>query len=449
MAADPTDPGFRFLPRAGREAPAADRARDALAAAGLTPRLDRATALSFLGYGEYQAYHSFFEGLATVPMRCPIEDDARRGPTVDDGRAPAPLDEEDAADPARALRNRIERAVADAIGDEQVAVWLSGGSDSAAVAAAAAGLWRQWQRDPADLRFYHQQSPHGNPETPAAQALADTLGHELVIVRDAPGDPLEGVASYLGTLDNPIDGPGCAQMLAFAARQAEDGVGLFLTGDGGDECFGPRQPDPLLRRWLRASLPAPALRRYRRRQLPGWLRASSRDVRDLEHVPRARRGLRGMAAERDQAIRCARQSALVGVHRATAARFGMRAAFPLLAPDVVDLAVAVPQAEHGDPIHPKRLLKAAFADRLPAAALARTKADQPYAEGAVAADVERFGPAWRTEWLDGGRLETDGLISHTETATVLASAGDGPRALYRVFALLGLEIWLRAWDLPS
>lgn len=446
----PNDPGFRYLAPTGEARITGAGAFDLLHQAGLQPRLDAGTALSFLAYGEYHAYRSFLKGLDLIPMGCPIQTSADGSLSFTDGCAPQPHTPTDAP---RELRRLIDAAVERALSPwRRAAVWLSGGTDSSAVAASAAATWKRLERDPADLGFYHRREAEGPNEEDAARVIAEALGRDLLVHIDPGADPFQNTASYLARLDFPLDGPGCAAMIAFAKRLADDGIEGFLTGDGGDECCGPRERAGGPRGLVKRALPAPLLRSLQQRRstqaLPTWLRARLDEFPAAQHVPRERVGLEGVAADRDRAIRCARQSAMVETQQVLADMLGMQAGFPLLDTTVTDFCVAIPQQLHGGRDQPKHLLKAACADLLPPEFVQRTKAEQPYYEPNHTSALATWGDSLWERWIHDGSLESSGLLSRAETSEVLAAADTGESAhLYRALALLGIEIWVQELDI--
>jgi len=447
---DADDPGPRYLaPAAGPRGIGRD-GFDVLKRAGLPRKLDPKVALSFLAYDEFHAYHSFLEGVDLAPMRCPVTSCPDGTLEVGVGTAPPPHVPNGAPTVLRAL---IDAAVRhDLTPWSRAAVWLSGGADSSAVAASAAAVWKKLDRDPKDLRFYHQDGGEGFSEKEAAEGVARHLSHDLIVFKSGDGDSFEGTERFLGTLDFPVDGMGCASTLAFNQVLKNDGIDGYLTGDGGDECFGPRSLGSGARHVIRSLLPEAALAFYRKRrregQLPAWLQARRGRFHDPRHAPEPRQGLEGVAANRDAAIRCARQGNIVAFHRTLARSADLAVGFPLLDARVVDFAVSIPQGLHGEASAPKRLLMRAGEGRLPRKTLERTKAEQPYYEPQHEDEIRRCGPAWLERWIHGGRLESAGLIPREIAQEVFSKAASGEVAdLYRALALLGIEIWLQARDI--
>ncbi|OKH88249.1 asparagine synthetase B [Thalassospira sp. TSL5-1] len=140
-----------------------------------------------------------------------------------------------------ALRKRVYRAVAGAMQcDRPVACLLSGGMDSAGIAALAARVARHRSRDhrmPTAIVMGFPGTPFD--ETARARQLAEHLGLKLKTV-SAPNhaeDILCRLKSALRAFGGPFSNP--AVILAHClAETVADIAPVCLTGDGGDEVFG-------------------------------------------------------------------------------------------------------------------------------------------------------------------------------------------------------------------
>ena len=436
-------------PRAPRPVVGVD-ADDVLARAGLAPRLDLTTALLFLARDAYEARRTFFEGLELVPPYAEVVE-ALAGTPAFSMPAPRPCGLTDRAAAARALRERLDLAIEDRIvGAARVGIAASGGLDSTAVAVGASRVWRRLGRDPRDLRLYHVLPRTGPTEVAHAEALARSLGHDLVLFRQTAGDPFAGDETFLRAIDFPPDGGGTGGWGLVAARLREDGVSTVLTGDGGDEVVGPLAEEsaphglwPRLR--YAAGRACPPLHRLvsRRRLLAPFPRALAVRIAALpepETMPAARPGLEGLPASRDRLVRCARQSMIVAWHRASDRVHGLTTEFPLLDRRVADLVVTLPPAFFGP--GPKALLRAALGDAVPSSLSERPK-DQPEFESLLTEDVRRHGDRWLERWGPAARPASAAIVSPAEAAHLLGAARTGDvDALWRYLALIGLLAWV-------
>jgi asparagine synthase (glutamine-hydrolysing) len=209
----------------------------ALAASGLCdlrPAVGQRAA--FLSRGSIAADSNFWDGVSVVaPGTIVTADragDRRRTYWSLDGVWRRPRPEQRVGDVAPGIRAAIEDSVrAHLVSDVPVAVFLSGGLDSAALAAAA----RAQMTGP--LQSLTVTMP-GSPldESVAARAAADALGtaHTEVALEDLNRDQL--LEEFLTSLSHPtVDGFNTF-LVARAARMA--GVQVALSGVGGDELFG-------------------------------------------------------------------------------------------------------------------------------------------------------------------------------------------------------------------
>jgi len=138
---------------------------------------------------------------------------------------------EDPESIAAGLLERLERAVARrAAGDHPLGSWLSGGLDSAALAALAAGY-----RSPL-LTFSAGMA--GAPDLRFARLTAEHLGtkhREVLYGVDDMLKVLPRVIYYLESFDAPLVRSSVANFLV--AELASKHVRIVLSGEGGDELF--------------------------------------------------------------------------------------------------------------------------------------------------------------------------------------------------------------------
>jgi asparagine synthase (glutamine-hydrolysing) len=118
--------------------------------------------------------------------------------------------------------------------DVEVGAYLSGGLDSSLVAALAREL-----RPNRRFRAFNGRFMLGDAfdESRYAQTLADERGMVLHKTDIGEGDFVENIAKIIYHLDQPVAGPGSfAQFMV--SRTVRDHVKVVLGGQGGDEIFG-------------------------------------------------------------------------------------------------------------------------------------------------------------------------------------------------------------------
>ena len=136
------------------------------------------------------------------------------------------------------FEERVEALLSDSVrlhlrSDVPVAAYLSGGLDSSVVAALAAvhgeGRMRSFTgRFPEDERY---------DESPYARAVADARGLDLHVVDIGPEDFLEQIERVVYHLDYPTAGPGSFPQF-IVSREASRHGKVIVGGQGGDEIFG-------------------------------------------------------------------------------------------------------------------------------------------------------------------------------------------------------------------
>lgn len=324
--------------------------------------------------------------------------------------------DEDAA--SRDLVTRFDEAVAARlIADVPLGVFLSGGIDSALIAASMvrqAGTVRSFTVGFAGAAAYYE-------ERPAAAIVARHLSTEHTAIEVAPRDALAALDRMFEGLDEPF-ADSSALPTYILSRETRRHVSVALSGDGGDEVFGgyrkyqgelmaaryralPRALrvgliEPLAR-FLPESKSTTLLERARRvrrfvaeagkdevgRQA-GWLRMLSDEaLGDLAPTILAPPRLEAMLAARradaldDDPINrmlhadltfSLPSDMLVKVDRMSMAN-SLEVRSPFLDHRVVECAAAMPGGFKLAPGDGKRILRRAFADRLPAEVFARPK----------------------------------------------------------------------------
>ncbi len=209
----------------------------ALAASGLwSLRADPAQRAAFLARGSIAADESFWQGVSVVAPGTNVQITRDRTTARTywslDGVWRRARDEQPVAQVAASMRAAVDESVrAHLVSDVPVAVFLSGGLDSSAIATAARA------HTTGDLRSITVSLPGSSlDEGHAARCAAERIGttHTEVVVE--PGDRDALVEEFLGALGAPsVDGLNTF-VVARAARLA--GVQVALSGIGGDELFG-------------------------------------------------------------------------------------------------------------------------------------------------------------------------------------------------------------------
>ncbi len=128
------------------------------------------------------------------------------------------------------LRQRLELAVENSIGDGNVGSWLSGGLDSSAMAALA--------RPHVDCLHTFAAGLPGAPDLEYARQMADHIHsehHDVIVGYDEILAVLPEVIYYLESFDALLVRSSILNYLV--ARQASNFVPAVFSGEGGDELF--------------------------------------------------------------------------------------------------------------------------------------------------------------------------------------------------------------------
>ena len=259
----------------------------ALLASGLVPkRLDPVGLAGFLELGAVQAPETLIAGVRRLPPGTYLAVSARgeaRGPFAWHD-PPFPRMERGQKPDIERIRSFLDAAVErHLVADVPVALFLSGGMDSGAIAGLAA-------RHRPDIQSFSAVFPDDpDPEAALARETARMHGLAHTEVPLTERDLLAAIPEALEAQDQPsYDG---LNVYVIAKALAERGFKAALCGTGGDEIFGGystfRQL-PILRRWARALPFVPGLRPYRdlasgyflRKGLfpPEWRRALLPDI---------------------------------------------------------------------------------------------------------------------------------------------------------------------------
>ena len=374
--------------------------------------------------------------------RLTVEADGTPRPPVRYWLPPRRRRRADAGEEAEALRDALDRAVADQLAaDVPVGAFLSGGLDSGSVVASAV------RRHP-DLHTFSLGFGGPDDETAAAEAQAAHLGSVHHAVRAGPVDRVALLRRLARVYGEP-HGDASAVPTLLLSEAAREHVTVALTGDGADELLGGYLY------WSRSFLAQQDLRLPRALGGPGPRRRHRGDL------VAAYRGFRRYLDDDQLAALGVRAPVVVGGHRPTGGvadllRFdlegylpagilvktdrasmavGLELRSPFLDPRVAELCLSLPEGLLVGPTGDKLVLRAAMADRL--------------APGVV--DREKRGFAGPLEaWLaapDVVALAADlaapggPLAALVEPTTARALLADGGQAAWN---LLVLGVWAEA-----
>ncbi len=396
--------------------------------------------------------------------------------------APAPYMDEDEA--AADLARRFDLAVAArTVADVPIGAFLSGGIDSAIV---AASLARQTTR----VRTFTVGFPGASAyyeERPEARAVARHLGTDHTEVELTPREALEALDAVFDDLDEPF-ADSSALPTFLLSRATRRHVTVALSGDGADEAFGgyrkyqgellaatyARVPRPLragliepLARLLpegKDSAVLEAFRRARRflahagapavERQAGWARLMSEAELDrmlgpapaaprIERLIGEARAVSGHADPLNAMLAAEMAVGLVGDMLVKVDRMSMANSLevrcPFLDRRVVAAAFAMPGAYKLRRVEGKRVLRRAFADRLPAEVFLRPKKgfEVPIARWLLGDLTERLMRA-----IEPARLKRDGLIDPEAPARWLAALESGRRdTAAELWTVLAFQEW--------
>ncbi|GGQ64304.1 asparagine synthetase B family protein [Kitasatospora griseola] len=361
---------------------------------------------------------------------------------------------------ASGLRELLERAVARRLPDGQdVAVLLSGGVDSSLVTALAARLH--------DRPVHTYSISFGNE-------LPNELGYSGLVaahcgtrhrVLTVPGEQVAArLADTVALLDGPVGDPLTVPNLMLAEAVAGDGLSVSLNGEGGDPVFGgPKNLAMLVFELLRDDPSEQAradayLHTYRKcwEDLPVLLTGEALAELDaLGPAAHPRRHVapyltdRRMPSLLDQLLHCNLRTKgahhiLTKVERLTASQ-GVQGRSPLFDRQVVEHAFATPPALKLRATEEKWILKEAVRDLLPDTVTYRPKSGmrvpvQQWLRGPLS---ELTG-----DLLLGAGARARGLFRADTVETWMRGGGLLlPRQGGKLWLLLTLELWLRAYDL--
>ncbi|MEV0534817.1 asparagine synthase C-terminal domain-containing protein [Kitasatospora sp. NPDC050463] len=370
---------------------------------------------------------------------------------------PAEADTPPPTEYARQLRLLLEQATARRLpAGEAVAVLLSGGVDSSLVTALAARL-------------------HDHPVHTYSISFGDELPNELGysglvaghcgtrhrVLTVSGAEVAARLADTVALLDSPVGDPLTVPNLMLAEAVAGDGLTVSLNGEGGDPVFGGPKNLPMLVHEMHRDDPAPEvraeayLRSYRKcyEDLPRLLTPAA--LRALETAPQPRRFVAPylrpgpMHSLLNQLLHCNLRTKgahhiLTKVERLTASQ-GVQGRSPLFDRHVIDHAFATPPTLKLNGTVEKWVLKEAVRDLLPA-----TVTDRPKSGMRVPVQQWLRGPLrdLSGELLLGRTARERGLVRPETVRTWMRREGTLlPRQGGKLWLVLTLELWLRAYDL--
>ncbi len=363
-------------------------------------------------------------------------------------------------------------------------VLLSGGLDSASVAALAAPL--------AKGELYACSGTF--PDHPAADEseliarLTRDLALSAIGVEVRAGGLLASALQYLQAWQMPLLGWGDFWTLPLMRIAAARGVRTLLGGDGGDELFAPRgylladrlrqgRPDHALalahqlpgggagipRRELASTLATLALggalpyrlqklgqRALPRRQAPAWLRrAARRDLAGSEdsHAWKRLDGPLWWAHSADALSRGIDRAGVFEHQRRRSASAGLSTRHPLFDLDLVELALRAPPQASLDCRFGRPLLRASMAGLLPDAV--RLRRDKAWFHSLIVDCLNRSDRALIRSILMSPRAELGAYVDLGEMRAALFDSDQALRRnpfqwMWQVWRLLTAELWLRS-----
>lgn len=372
------------------------------------------------------------------------------------GRAPSGLDEA-----VERVRGALDEAVASRlVSDVPLGVFLSGGIDSSAVAAAMAACGSRLET------FSIGFEDAAFDESEHARAVAAHLGSRHHHFRFDLRACRESLDEALAQAGEPIGDPACLPVYLLS-REARKHVKVVLSGEGADEIFGgygyypdpgddsrcPRPRDGLghaLRRLLAARAPAPPFLRADHTTPSGFPLLTTPAERDVLAPGAAGdadpwlEGVAGRAASQACPLRGAQladletwlaDDLLVKFDQMTMAA-SLEGRAPYLAPALVRLGLALSASHKRGDGEAKRVLRRAVADRLPATILTRRK------QGFVLPMQEWLAGPLRGRLLDELDVDRgDGLEVKRARELVEADLAAGAARSRLLYALLAYRIW--------
>jgi asparagine synthase (glutamine-hydrolysing) len=363
--------------------------------------------------------------------------------------------------------------------ERETGVLLSGGLDSAAIAAVGAG----------SLHACSGTFPE-HPQADEAELIAElraTLGLAGLVAEVRPGGLLASVIEYAAEWRSPLLGWGDFWTLPLMRAAAERGIGTMLGGDGGDEVFAPRVY--ALADALRAGRPRQVLELARR--LPGagpqvgrreeaamiarlafagampprpggWTLAGAGGEAPAYLDRSARRRLRHSDdldawkrldgprwwAQAAHGVSSGIESTGVFEHqRRRAAMAGIEVRHPMLDLDLVELALRQPPRQTLDPRFTRPVLREAMSGLLPDSV--RLRPQKALFESLIVSAMRGPDAAAIEEILTAPDAEVGAYLDRQRMEAALFGTdavlkAEPFRWMWQVWRLLTAEVWLRS-----
>ncbi|MFD5917006.1 asparagine synthetase B family protein [Kitasatospora sp. NPDC058201] len=423
--------------------------------------LNLAAVRSFLTFaylpGDETLVRGVHEALPGRVLRLAADGSARQEPYWE----PAELLPDDGLVPpagyAQELRSLLERATERRLpAGEAVAVLLSGGVDSSLVTALAARLHD---------RPVHTYSISFGDDLPNelgySGLVASHCGTTHRVLTVSGTEVAARLADTVALLDSPVGDPLTVPNLMLAEAVSGDGITVSLNGEGGDPVFGGPKNLPMLVHEMHRDDPDPEAR------AEAYLRSYRKCYEDLPRLltPEALRALAGEPQPRrfvapylrpgpmhtllNQLLHCNLRTKgahhiLTKVERLTASQ-GVQGRSPLFDRHVVDHAFATPPTLKLRGTVEKWVLKEAVRDLLPGAVV-----DRPKSGMRVPVQQWLHGPLrdLSGDLLLGRTARERGLVRPDTVRTWMRREGTLlPRQGGKLWLVLTLELWLRAYDL--
>jgi asparagine synthase (glutamine-hydrolysing) len=428
---------------------------------------------------------TLFAGVRRLGPGCALalSEDGRREERYWAPRFEGTLDD---SPPELALRVRegLDRAVRRRSGNGPVAVLLSGGLDSSAVAALGAGAQGE------ELIACSACFPD-HPATDESALIAElraTLGLHGPQASVRPGGLLRSMLAHLRAWGMPPLGWGDFWAEELIAAAAREGASTVLDGDGGDEVFGPRSylladrlragrplralslarglpgAGPHVRRrqvagvyWrqaVRGAIPEPLQRPFRslgiRREAPAWMLPSARRAlaeSDDPHAWKRLDGPRWWAHAAHGISYGIEQTGLFEHQRRRAGAHGVEARHPMLDLDLVELCLRQPPRATLDPRFNRPVLRSAMDGLLPDSV--RLRPSKAWFDSLIVDCLSGADGEVVRELLSDPAAELGAYVDLEAMRRTLierpgASREDPFRWMWQVWRLLTAECWLRA-----